>query len=68
MTKSFYGINVMGKPYMLKILIGSILLFTFSSCIGSANSYESITQIHTTTGQELIDLKKALDSVIITQE
>ena len=58
----------MKNLYMLKILIGCILLFTFSSCIGTGNAYESITEIHTTTGQELIDLKKAFDSDAITQE
>ena len=62
----------MKKSYILKILIGSILLFTFSSCslpIGSHNEYNSrTTEIHTTRGQELIDLQKALDSGAITQE
>ena len=56
------------KKYILRILMGCILLFTFSSCIGTGNAYESITEIHTTTGKELIDLKKAFDSGAITQE
>ena len=66
MIKNFY--DIMGKAYILKILIGCILLFTFSSCIGTGNAYESITEIHTTTGKELIDLKKEFDSGAITQE
>ena len=56
------------KKNILRILMGCILLFTFSSCIGTGNAYESITEIHTTTGQELIDLKRALDAGAITQE
>ena len=61
----------MKNLYMLKILIGCILLFTFFSCsipIGSPNVTKPTTEIHTTTGQELIDLKKALDAGAITQE
>ena len=34
----------------------------------SPNSANNITEINTTTGQELIDLQQALDSGVITQE
>ena len=53
---------------ILKILISFTLLFTFSSCslpIGSHNEYNSrTTEIHTTRGQELIDLQKAFDATL----
>ena len=54
--------------YKKKILISCILLFTFSCWDGSFNVNKSTSEIHTTTGQELIDLKKALDAGAITQE
>ena len=34
----------------------------------SPNSGNNITEINTTTGQELMDLQEALDSGVITQE
>ena len=46
------------------------MLFLFSCNLGPLVDVDDteITEIHTTSGQELIDLKKALDSGAITQE
>ena len=47
-----------------------IVALLFSSCAMDMSSQNNnrTTEIHTTRGQELIDLKKALDKGAITQE
>ena len=59
---------------MKKILFITVMPLLLMHCIGynpmlchSPNSFNP-TAINTTTGQELIDLQKALDSGVITQE
>ena len=42
--------------------------FPFSTVDSHVSNTGNTTEIHTTTGQELIDLQKALDSEVITQK
>jgi len=42
--------------------------FPFSSVNSHVSNTGNTTEIHTTTGQELLDLQQALDSGAITQE
>ena len=42
--------------------------FPFSTVDSHVSNTGNTTEIHTTTGQELMDLQKALDSGAITQE
>jgi len=42
--------------------------FPFSSVDSHVSNTGNTTEIHTTTGQELLDLQQALDSGAITQE
>ena len=57
---------------MKKILFITVMPLLLMNCLTtgitcSPNS-SNTTEINTTTGQELIDLKEALDSEVITQE
>ena len=59
------------KKLLFITVIPLLLMHCFSPSFRSPNSHStdnSITEIHTTTGQELIDLEEALDSEVITQE
>ena len=58
---------------MKKILFLAVLPLLLMSCgitpfVFSNNCGNDITEINATTGQELVDLKHALDSGAITQE
>ena len=59
---------------MKKLLLIAVMLLLSMHCIGynpmvfrSPNSFNQ-TEINTTTGQELMDIKQALDTGAITQE
>ena len=61
---------------MKKIILIAVISLLLMHCgVGytpmlyrSPNSANNITEINTTTGQELIDLQQALDSGVINQE
>ena len=56
------------KKILLVAFMPLLLMNCFSPSFCSPNSHATITEINTTTGQELIDLQLALDSGAITQE
>ena len=56
------------KKLIFIAVIPLLLMHCGIGTIGSPNSGNDTTVINTTTGQELIDLKQALDSGVITQE
>ena len=55
---------------MKKLILLAVIPLFLMNCIGSPyfNKSPRNTYIQTTTGEELIDLKQALDSGAITQE
>ena len=58
---------------MKKLIFIAVIPLLLMHCgisynICSPNSMNETTEINTTTGQELLDLKQALDSGVITQE
>ena len=54
------------KSYILVLSI--LLLSSCASSLFSVDKKSDVTNINTTVGEELIDLKKALDSGAITEE
>ena len=56
------------KKLIFIAVIPLLLMHCGIGTICSPNSGNDTTVINTTTGQELIDLKQALDSGVITQE
>jgi hypothetical protein len=59
----------MKRPWTTVVMIALVLATGVSGCGGGGAKTETQTEIRTTTtGQELTDLKKALDSGVITQQ
>jgi len=59
----------MKRPWTTVVMIALVLATGVSGCAGGGARTETQTEIRTTTtGQELTDLKKALDSGAITQQ
>ena len=56
------------KKLLIIVVIPLLLMHCFSPSFHSPNSHTTITKITATTGEELIDLKEALDSGVITQK
>ena len=54
------------KSYILALSI--LLLSSCASSLFSVDKKSDVTNINTTVGEELIDLKKALDAGAITEE
>ena len=54
------------RTYILTFYI--IFLTSCASSLFSVDKNSDVTNINTTTGEELIDLKKALDAGAITEE
>ena len=56
------------KKLIFIAVISLLSMHCFSPSFFSPNSHSVSTEINVTTGQELLDLQKALDSGAITQE
>ena len=56
------------KKLLLVAFMPLLLMNCLTTGITCSPNSGNTTEIHTTTGQELIDLKEALDSEVITQE